>query len=143
VYTHTPDLLLDDPIDEFLFETRKGFCEHYAAAFTVLMRAAGIPARIVTGYLGGNVNPIGNYLIVRQRDAHAWSEVWLQDKGWVRIDPTNAVAPTRVEQGIETALPTTYNPLGLETNWDRDSSLVKIWEQLNNGWDAINNGWNQ
>jgi transglutaminase-like putative cysteine protease len=139
VYTYTPELLLDDPIDEFLFETRQGFCEHYAAAFTVLMRAAGIPARVVTGYLGGNVNPIGNYLIVRQRDAHAWSEVWLPNKGWVRIDPTNAVAPTRVEQGIESALPTAFNPLDLS----RDSPLVKIWQQLGNGWDALNNGWNQ
>jgi len=133
VYTYTPDLLLNDPIDEFLFETRNGFCEHYAAAFTVLMRAAGIPARIVTGYLGGNFNPIGNYLIVRQRDAHAWSEIWLPDKGWIRIDPTNAVAPIRVEQGIESALPMTFNsPLDLN-----------ILQQLANRWDAINNGWNQ
>ncbi len=142
-YTYTPPLLLDDPVDEFLFETQQGFCEHYAVAFTVLMRAAGIPARVVTGYLGGSVNPIGNYLIVRQRDAHAWSEIWLQDKGWVRIDPTNAVAPERVEQGIETALPTEFNPLGLEVNWDKDSTVVKIWQQLRNRWDAINNGWNQ
>jgi len=137
VYTYTPDLLLNDPIDEFLFETRNGFCEHYAAAFTVLMRAAGVPARVVTGYLGGNLNPIGNYLIVRQRDAHAWSEIWLPDKGWTRIDPTNAVAPTRVEQGIESALPTAFNPLNSE------SPLLKIWQHLGNRWDAINNGWNQ
>jgi len=139
VYTYTPDLLLNDPIDEFLFETRKGFCEHYAAAFTVLMRAAGIPARVVTGYLGGNLNPIGNYLIVRQRDAHAWSEIWLPDKGWIRIDPTNAVAPMRVEQGIESALPMAFNPLDLNS----ESPLLKIWQQLANRWDAINNGWNQ
>ena len=142
-YTYTPPLLLNDPIDEFLFETRQGFCEHYAAAFTILMRAAGIPARIVTGYLGGSVNPIGNYLIVRQRDAHAWSEVWLQDKGWVRVEPTGAIAPERVEQGIDTALPTEFNPLGLEINWDRDSLPVKMWQQLRNSWDTINNGWNQ
>jgi transglutaminase-like putative cysteine protease len=143
VYTHTPELLLDDPVDEFLFETREGFCEHYAAAFTILMRAAGIPARVVTGYLGGTINPIDGYLIVRQRDAHAWSEVWLANKGWVRIDPTSAVAPERVEQGIESALPTAFNPLGLDINFDQDSSLAKIWQQLQNSWDAINNGWNQ
>ncbi len=138
-YTYTPDLLQDDPVDEFLFETRNGFCEHYAAAFTVLMRAAGIPARIVTGYLGGDVNPIGDYLIVRQRDAHAWSEVWLPKKGWVRVDPTGYVAPERVEQGIESALPSEFNPLAL----NQASPLVKIWRQLRYAWDAINNNWNQ
>lgn len=141
VYTHTPELLFDDPVDEFLFETREGFCEHYAAAFTILMRAAGIPARVVTGYLGGTINPIDGYLVVRQRHAHAWSEVWLANKGWVRVDPTSAVAPERVEQGIESALPTVFNPLGM--NLDHDSSLGKIWQQLQNSWDAVNNGWNQ
>jgi len=141
VYTHTPELLFDDPVDEFLFETRQGFCEHYAAAFTILMRAAGIPARVVTGYLGGSINPIDGYLVVRQRDAHAWSEVWLADKGWVRIDPTSAVAPERIELGIESALPTAFNPLGM--NLDHNSSIAKIWQQLQNSWDAINNGWNQ
>ncbi len=143
IYTYTPPLLRHDTIDEFLFETRQGFCEHYAAAFTVLMRAAGIPARVVTGYLGGNVNPLGDYLIVRQRDAHAWSEVWLADQGWVRIDPTAAIAPERVEQGIETALPTEFNPLGLEFNWNRDSLPAKMWQQVSNAWDAVNNNWNQ
>jgi len=143
IYTYTPPLLRHDPIDEFLFETRQGFCEHYAAAFTILMRAAGIPARIVTGYLGGNVNPLGDYLIVRQRDAHAWSEVWLADQGWVRIDPTAAIAPERVEQGIETALPTEFNPLGLDINWNRDSLPAKMWQQVSNAWDAVNNSWNQ
>ncbi|RKZ53575.1 MAG: DUF3488 domain-containing protein [Candidatus Parabeggiatoa sp. nov. 3] len=143
VYTYTPSLLYYDPIDEFLFETRQGFCEHYAAAFTVLMRAAGIPARVVTGYLGGTVNPIGRYLIVRQRDAHAWSEVFLEDKGWVRVDPTHAVAPERIDLGIETALPVEFNPLGFEVNWDSDSTVVKMWQQVRNSWDAINHGWNQ
>ncbi|RKZ75291.1 MAG: DUF3488 domain-containing protein [Gammaproteobacteria bacterium] len=144
MYSYTPPLLLNDPadnpVDEFLFETRSGFCEHYAVAFTVLMRAAGIPARIVTGYLGGNVNPIGDYLIVRQRDAHAWSEVWLSDKGWVRIDPTSAIAPERVEQGIDRVLPTVFNPLG---GWAHDSALAQIFEQMRHTWDAFNNGWNQ
>jgi Transglutaminase-like enzymes, putative cysteine proteases len=104
-YTLTPPLLTGDNVDEFLFSTRQGFCEHYASAFTVLMRAAGIPARVVTGYQGGEYNPAGNYLIVYQRDAHAWAEVWLEHRGWVRVDPTAAVAPERVRLGIRSALP--------------------------------------
>jgi transglutaminase-like putative cysteine protease len=101
VYTLTPPRLGRDPVDEFLFETRRGFCEHYATSFTTLMRAAGIPARVVTGYQGGQVNPFGDYLIVRQSDAHAWAEVWLPDGGWTRVDPTAAVAPERVERAID------------------------------------------
>ncbi|MEO7558401.1 MAG: DUF3488 and transglutaminase-like domain-containing protein [Gammaproteobacteria bacterium] len=89
----------DNPVDEFMFGTRRGFCEHYSAAFTTLMRAAGIPARVVTGYQGGELNPLGDYLIVRQSDAHAWAEVWLKERGWVRVDPTAAVAPQRIERG--------------------------------------------
>jgi protein-glutamine gamma-glutamyltransferase len=101
VYTLTPPLLGRDPVDEFLFETHRGFCEHYAAAFVTLMRAAGVPARVVIGYQGGVYNPTGNYLIVRQADAHAWAEVWLQPAGWTRVDPTAAVAPSRIEYGID------------------------------------------
>src|SRR3569623_253911 len=82
VYTLTPPRIDDDFVDGFLFGTRRGFCEHYAASFAFLMRAAGIPARVVTGYQGGELNSIGNYLVVRQRDAHAWTEVWLGDSGW-------------------------------------------------------------
>ncbi|HYM47313.1 MAG TPA: DUF3488 and transglutaminase-like domain-containing protein [Burkholderiaceae bacterium] len=101
VYTLTPPLLGADPVDEFLFETRRGFCEHYATTFATLMRAAGVPARVVIGYQGGELNPTGNYLIVRQYDAHAWVEVALAERGWVRVDPTAAVAPERVEFGID------------------------------------------
>ncbi|MDA0707441.1 MAG: DUF3488 and transglutaminase-like domain-containing protein, partial [Proteobacteria bacterium] len=90
-YTLKPPVLGRDPVDQFLFETRQGFCEHYASAFAVMMRAAGIPARIVLGYQGGELNPVGNYLIVRQADAHAWTEVWLEGVGWSRVDPTAAV----------------------------------------------------
>lgn len=104
-YTLQPPLLGRHGVDDFLFKTRSGFCEHYASAFTFLMRAAGIPARVVTGYQGGEFNMVGDYLIVRQADAHAWSEVWLRDRGWVRIDPTAAVAPERVQSGIAEALP--------------------------------------
>lgn len=85
-----------DSVDEFLFDTKIGFCEHFSSSFTFLMRAAGIPARVVTGYVGGYYNRLGGFLLVRQSDAHAWSEVWLQGRGWVRVDPTAAVAPERV-----------------------------------------------
>ncbi len=95
-YTLTPPRLGADPVDAFLFESKRGFCGHYASAFTVLMRAAGIPARIVTGYAGGKPNPYGDYWIVRQSDAHAWVEVWLDEAGWQRVDPTAAVARERV-----------------------------------------------
>lgn len=100
-YTLQPSLLGDKPVDEFLFSTRNGFCEHYASAFVVLMRAAAIPARVVTGYLGGEMN--GDYMIVRQSDAHAWTEAYL-DGRWVRFDPTGAVAPSRVNTNMAAAL---------------------------------------
>jgi transglutaminase-like putative cysteine protease len=96
-YTLTPPRLGDNPVDDFLFDTRRGFCGHYASAFAVMMRAAGVPARVVTGYLGGKDNPYGDYWIVRQSDAHAWVEVWIEDSGWIRIDPTAAIASGRVE----------------------------------------------
>lgn len=101
VYTLQPPALTENPVDQFLFETRKGFCEHYATSFVVLMRLAGIPARVIGGYQGGELNPHGGHLIVRQSDAHAWAEVWLEDEGWVRVDPTAAVAPERIEQSID------------------------------------------
>ncbi len=81
IYTLSPPLLGENGIDEFLFETRRGFCEHYAAAFVVLMRAAGVPARVVTGYQGGEINPVDDYLVVRQSDAHAWAEIWIEGQG--------------------------------------------------------------
>lgn len=138
VYSYTPAPLRTDPIDEFLFETRQGFCEHYSAAFTILMRAAGIPTKIVTGYLGGTLNPIDGYMVIRQRDAHAWNEVWLTGRGWVRIDPTGAVAPERIERG-NTLTPETV--LGME--WTSDSPFFKWGQQMRNSWEALNNGWNQ
>jgi transglutaminase-like putative cysteine protease len=95
-YTLATPLPGRDSVDEFLFDTRAGFCEHFSSAFVVLMRAAGIPARVVTGYAGGYRNPIGGYWLVRNSDAHAWAEIWLQGRGWVRMDPTAAVAPERI-----------------------------------------------
>ncbi|MCK0152322.1 DUF3488 and transglutaminase-like domain-containing protein [Alcanivorax sp. S6407] len=103
-YTLRPPPLPVDPIDEFLFVSRRGFCEHYASSFTFMMRAAGIPARVVVGYQGGEPNALGSHLLIRQYDAHAWSEVWLDGQGWVRVDPTAAVAPDRIEDGLRAAL---------------------------------------
>ena len=137
VYTLSPPLLGQNPVDDFLFNTRRGFCEHYASSFVYLMRAAGVPARVVTGYQGGEVNPVGNYLIIRQSDAHAWAEVWLAGRGWVRIDPTAAVSPQRIERGISSALPE-GNALPMLARMD--STLLR---KLYLNWDAINNGWNQ
>jgi hypothetical protein len=135
-YTLTPPLLGEDPIDDFLFNTRSGFCEHYASAFAFLMRAAGVPARVVTGYQGGEINPIGDYLIVRQSEAHAWAEVWMEGEGWIRVDPTAAVSPLRVQAGIAAAIPATDAPLFVRGNseWMR---------QLRFTWDSFANTWNQ
>jgi transglutaminase-like putative cysteine protease len=99
-YTLTPPRLQDDSVDAFLFDTRRGFCGHYASAFAVLMRAADIPARVVTGYQGGTYNRFAGYWILRQSDAHAWDEVWVDGRGWLRVDPTAAVAPERVDRGL-------------------------------------------
>lgn len=136
-YTLQPPLLGADAVDAFLFDARRGFCEHYAGAFVFLMRAAGVPARVVTGYQGGELNPLGGYWIVRQRDAHAWAEVWLPGEGWVRVDPTAAVAPERIERGIDAALPSAEQPaplLRLGDAWLRPVRLT---------WDMLNNQWNQ
>jgi transglutaminase-like putative cysteine protease len=104
-YTLTPPLLNLDSIDDLLFNTHQGFCGHYASAFATLMRAGGVPARIVTGYLGGEWNPIGSYLTIRQSHAHAWTEVWLRGRGWVRVDPTAVVAPERLTRDIFDFMP--------------------------------------
>ncbi len=103
-YTLTPPQLGNDSVDQFLFESKRGFCGHYASAFATLMRAAGIPARVVTGYHGGTFNRYADYWILRQSDAHAWDEIWIDGRGWVRIDPTAAIAPERVKGGLNEAL---------------------------------------
>jgi len=136
-YTLEPPRLKLDSVDDFLFNTRRGFCEHFASAFTMLARAAGIPARVVTGYQGGEFNPISGYLLIRQSDAHAWSEVWLGERGWVRVDPTAAVAPERIERGIEAAL--TEGGESLPGTFLRNSALLT---RLRLAWDAANTFWN-
>ncbi|MCK8515769.1 DUF3488 and transglutaminase-like domain-containing protein [Methylonatrum kenyense] len=135
-YTLQPPLMPDDAVDEFLFDHQRGFCEHYAGAFTVLMRAAGIPARVVTGYQGGEINPSGGYMIVRQSDAHAWSEVFIEGEGWRRVDPTAWVAPERIELGLAEALEDTTGLSALsrrEAGWTR--TLQLRWDALNAAWD--------
>jgi hypothetical protein len=101
VYTLDPGVLGRHSVDEFLFFSRRGFCEHFAGSFAFMMRAAGIPARVVVGYHGGEYNQFGDYVSVYQYDAHAWTEVWLEGEGWRRFDPTTAVAPGRIERGFE------------------------------------------
>ena len=100
VYTLEPPLLGEHSVDEFLWDTRRGFCEHFAGSFAFFMRAAGHPARVVVGYLGGEVHPTENFVTVRQYDAHAWAEVWVEGRGWLRVDPTAAVAPERIEMSL-------------------------------------------
>jgi transglutaminase-like putative cysteine protease len=130
-YSLESPLLGRHSVDEFLFDTRTGYCEHYASAFTVMMRMAGIPARVVTGYQGGWYNEVGDYLLVRQSDAHAWSEVWFAGTGWVRVDPTAAVSPLRIERGSLGAL---SNPrYMLDYAWLRG---------FKNGFDIVQQRWN-
>ncbi len=137
VYTLDPPKLAENAMDEFLFETRRGFCEHYASAFTLVMRAAGVPARVVTGYQGGEFNPLGGYLIVRQSDAHAWSEIWIEGRGWLRVDPTAAVAPERIERGLIGAMGE------LEPVPGRLRDASNLWMQATLGWDTLNDFWNE
>lgn len=136
VYTLRPPLLGEHAVDEFLFSTRRGFCEHFAAAFVVLMRAAGLPARVVTGYQGGTHNPIDDTWVIRQADAHAWAEVWLAEEGWRRVDPTALAAPERIEADLLAAVPAD-DPLPLMARVD--SGWLRTLRHY--GW-AIQHGWN-
>ena len=146
-YTYTlepPMLDRMHPYDDFLFNSKQGFCEHYSGSFALLMRAAGVPARVVTGYQGGEVNPLNNELIVRQADAHAWTEIWVAEEGWVRIDPTAAVSPMRVEGGVNAAL----GPIGVIPSiiaadaFGLLSNLRYMWQYMNSNWDAWVVGYN-
>ena len=138
-YTLEPPLLNRNGIDDFLLTTRAGFCEHYAAAFVVLMRDLGIPARVVTGYQGGELNPVDGYLEVRQSDAHAWAEVWLEQRGWVRVDPTAAVAPERIEHKVGLRAPRGIFG-GLIALGPANSTWLPL---LRLNLDALANSWNQ
>jgi protein-glutamine gamma-glutamyltransferase len=136
-YTLTPPRLDLDSVDDFLFNTRRGFCGHYASAFVMLMRAAHVPARVVTGYQGGEWNPIREYFVVRQSDAHAWAEVWLEGQGWTRIDPTAAVAPERLRRGVFDLMP---DALSAPERFLRDTPWLHDARQR---WDALNDWWNE
>jgi transglutaminase-like putative cysteine protease len=136
-YTLEPPLLeRRHPFDDFLFRSKQGFCEHYAGSFTLLMRAAGVPARVVTGYQGGEVNPLNGELIVRQADAHAWSEIWIADQGWIRIDPTASVSPLRVENGVNAAV----GPIGVIPSII-DADPTGLFANLRYAWHAVNSEW--
>lgn len=135
-YTLQPPVLGNNPVDAFLFDTQQGFCEHYASAFAVMMRAVGIPARIVLGYQGGEMNPMSEQLIVRQSDAHAWTEVWLEGLGWTRVDPTSAVAPERIDSGMSGSM---LN--GSAAAWGLLAPSAFL-HNLGLSWDAINAKWN-
>ncbi|MBB5206808.1 transglutaminaseTgpA domain-containing protein [Chiayiivirga flava] len=128
-YNLISPLLGRHSVDEFLFDTKTGYCEHFASSFAVMMRMAGVPARVVTGYQGGYANDFGDYIVVRQSDAHAWTEVWLEGRGWVRIDPTSAVAPERIERG--------------DSGYDQpDSLLGRLGKPLFDAYDFVRRGWN-
>ena len=140
-YTLEPPILERNSVDDFLFNSRAGFCEHYASAFVVLMRAVDIPARVVTGYQGGEMNLVDGFMEVRQSDAHAWAEVWLQDQGWVRVDPTAAVAPERISLNLNSR---GLNGLrGLSGLMNLGANSKSLLSRLRMQLDAVNNSWNQ
>lgn len=138
-YTLKPPALGRDTVDEFLWQTQKGFCEHYASSFVVMMRAAGIPARVVAGYQGGEFNALDNYLIVHQYDAHAWAEVWLDGRGWVRVDPTAAVAPERVNQSLGSLFTSDVESLVSVGRYRH----IPLLANLRMRWDSVNYNWHR
>src|SRR5262249_13414173 len=135
-----------EDLDEFLFRRRVGFCEHYAASFATLMRLSGIPARVVVGYLGGEYNDLGHFILVRQADAHAWCEVWLSESGWTRVDPTSAVAPGRASLDLTSFLETSTasGQMGVRRNtWIARllrsgvfTNIRFVWQTLSYEWDT-------
>ena len=139
-YSRQPPLLGDHPVDDFLYGTQRGFCEHYAAAFVTLMRAAGVPARLVTGYQGGERNPVADYLIVRQSNAHAWAEVWLPGEGWVRVDPTSVIPPERVESVADSGR---FESVEADHRLAGSGLLARLGWRVSSNWDALNHRWDR
>lgn len=139
-YTLTPPPLGTDQIDDFMFKTQAGFCEHYASAFVFIMRELDIPARVVMGYQGGEINPIDGLMTVRQADAHAWAEVWIPKQGWVRVDPTAAVAPNRIEHGLYGSFPN--RGLAGLIDFNQKTWISSLVKELRLRWDAANSAWN-
>ncbi|NWD04266.1 transglutaminase TgpA family protein [Pseudomonas gingeri] len=140
-YTLKPPTLGADSVDAFLFDSRQGFCAHFAGAMTYVLRAAGIPARVVAGYQGGELNPAGNFLTVRQYDAHAWVEYWQVGQGWRSVDPTYAVAPERIDQGLEQALAADEGAPGASVFSPLRYRHLTWLNELRLGWDNLNYGW--
>lgn len=143
VYTLSPPALSDNTVDRFLFDTQAGFCGHYAGALAFLLRSVGVPARVVAGYQGGEWNSYEQYLTVRQYDAHAWVEYWMAGEGWVRVDPTAAVAPERIRESADQVFADdpaflADTPLA-RLRFGHDSWLVDVRRQL----DAINFSWHR
>jgi transglutaminase-like putative cysteine protease len=142
-YTTQPRLLGRDSVDEFLFDSREGFCEHFASAFVFLMRAAGVPARVVTGYQGGDLNPVDGRFTVRQSDAHAWAEVYLATRGWIRVDPTVLSVPQRLDDGLARSVASTDAlPLMLRPELAWLNVLRYNWEALTYQWNLLVLGYN-
>jgi transglutaminase-like putative cysteine protease len=141
-YTLEPPLLGPDAVDEFLFATRAGFCEHFASAFVFLMRAAGVPARVVTGYQGGELNPVDRIITVRQSDAHAWAEVFIRERGWLRVDPTAAAVPGRLDSGLGRAVPEAAQPLMMRPELEWLRGLRYQWEAAAHKWNVWVLGYN-
>jgi len=137
-YSLQPGLLAQDNIDDFFFNTKNGFCAHYAEAMTFILRAAGVPARVVAGYQGGDWNKSGNFLQVRQSDAHAWVEYWVQDLGWQQIDPTFAIAPNRINLGLTDALAGNEASIAQTLRELGENNLIK---SFTDKWDALNHQW--
>jgi transglutaminase-like putative cysteine protease len=144
-YSLTPGQYQPNDLDEFLFRRRTGFCEHYAGSFATLMRLAGIPSRVVVGYLGGEYNEIGRFFVVRQIDSHAWCEVWLPDLGWQRVDPTSVVAPDRLTLGLRGFLeqhpaaattPITPGIIRTLAGSTLFTNLRQAWQAANYAWDT-------
>ncbi len=129
-------------MDEFLFATKAGFCEHFSSAFVFLMRAAGVPARVVTGYQGGELNPVDRIITVRQSDAHAWAEVFVPPRGWLRVDPTAAAVPGRVEAGLARSVPEAQQPLMMRTQLEWLRAVRYQWEAAAHKWNVWVLGYN-
>jgi transglutaminase-like putative cysteine protease len=142
VYTLEPPLLGKDGVDEFLFDVKAGFCEHFSSAFVFLMRAAGVPARVVTGYQGGELNPVDRIITVRQSDAHAWAEVHLRGRGWVRVDPTATAAPGRLDAGLARAVQQAQQPLLMRADFEWLRSVRNQWEAAAHKWNVWVLGYN-
>lgn len=136
-YTLEPGVYGENTADEFWFDRKTGFCEHIASSFVILMRALGVPARVVTGYQGGELNSVDGFWVVRQSDAHAWAEVWQEGRGWMRVDPTSAVSPGRTGAFQRLAAPQGVVAQALGTI----SPGFSV--QLRATWEAVNNAWNQ